>query len=362
MDDRREWMRVSTAGQLAAHLRGELGRGRWYGMMPGVIRLARELGVGRDAVEEALRELEREGVLRGQGKGKRRLVLEASRIGLGERALRVAILLGEPGDMSSSYFVEMIHALRQAGHEAEFAPKTQIELGDSAAKVARMVDGVDADAWVVFSGSREVLEWFAAGPRPAFAIAGRANHVQIASIAPDKLPPMQTAIRRLVGEGHRRIVLMCRPHRITPVPGLFERAFLEELEAQGIKTGAYHLQTWDETANGFHDALEKLFRFSPPSALFVEEGPFVTATLQFCLKNGLKVPENLSIICCDPCQTFEWCRPTITHFDWDNRQLVRRVLRWVTNVRSGKVDRKKGFLKTRLIEGGTMAAISRPKV
>jgi DNA-binding LacI/PurR family transcriptional regulator len=360
MNDRREWMKVSTAGQLAVHLRGELARGRWHGTMPGVIRLASELGVGRDAVEEALHELEREGVLRAQGKGKRRLVVSGGEWA-GGRVLRVAILLGEPGDKLIGFFMEMVHALRRAGQEAEFAPKTQIELGDSAARVARMVEATEADAWVVFSGSLEVLEWFAASGRPVIAIAGRANRVQITSIAPDKLPPLRTAIRRLVELGHRRIVLMCRPHRLLPEPGMSERAFLEELEAQGIATGPYHLQTWDETADGYHKALEKLFRFSPPTALFVEEAPFVAATFQFCMKHSLKVPEDLSLICFDPVEAFEWCRPEITHIAWDQRQLVRRIVRWAGNVRDGKDDRKKGFLKARLIEGGTMGPASRKK-
>ncbi|OYV00601.1 MAG: hypothetical protein CFE26_23795, partial [Verrucomicrobiales bacterium VVV1] len=58
-----DWRRLSTASQLALHLRAELERGRWTGRMPGVIRLASELGIARNSVEAALHELEREGLL-----------------------------------------------------------------------------------------------------------------------------------------------------------------------------------------------------------------------------------------------------------------------------------------------------------
>jgi hypothetical protein len=103
--------------------------------------------------------------------------MEGKREWAGGRVLRVAILLGEPGDKLIGFFMEMVHALRQAGQEAEFAPKTQIELGDSAVRVARMVEATEADAWVVFSGSREVLDRrrvsrFNIFPLPALGLSG----------------------------------------------------------------------------------------------------------------------------------------------------------------------------------------------
>ncbi|MFN9024754.1 MAG: GntR family transcriptional regulator, partial [Akkermansiaceae bacterium] len=55
------WDRLNTAEQIANHLREELMRGRWTGMMPGQFRLAEELGASRNAVEAALRQLEHEG-------------------------------------------------------------------------------------------------------------------------------------------------------------------------------------------------------------------------------------------------------------------------------------------------------------
>jgi DNA-binding LacI/PurR family transcriptional regulator len=355
------WHRVSTAKQLADYLRGELTRGHWHGKMPGVIRLADELGVSRDSVEAALIELEREGLLQAQGRGKRRTIVTEGMATM-KRALRVMVFLGEPADRSAYYFSELIHALRAAGHDAEFAPKTQIELGDKAARVARMVENIAADAWVVFSGSREVLEWFAASPVPAFAIAGRANRVPIASIAPDKVTPLRAAVRQLVALGHRKIVLLCRPHRMVPEPGLFERAFLEELDSLGIATGPYHLPTFYESAEGFDKALKSLFRYTPPTALFINEPPFVTATLQFCMKHGLRVPEDFSLICTDPDPGFEWCQPTIAHIGWDSRQMIRRIIRWAENLRLGKDDRQKGFFKAHFIEGGTIGPVPAVKV
>ncbi len=349
-----EWRPVSKKMQLAAYLHDELEQGRWQGRMPGVIRLARELGVSRDLVEEALRELERMGVLDGRGPGHGRMVRPVPDMG-GRRGFRVAVLAGEPADRASPLLSMLVRALQDAGHVAGIAAKTLAGMGDKPERVARFVDQSEADAWVVFCGTREVLQWFADGPRPAFALAGRANRLPIASVAPDKLTPMRLALRRLVDLGHRRIVLMSRPIRRIPDPGLTERTFLAELEALGVPTGPYNLPDWQEGSEGFHAGLVSLFRATPPTAMLMDESLFVVPTLQFCMSKGLQIPRDLSLISTDPDQAFLWSRPSIAHMDYELQPIVRRIVNWAGHVSSGRQDRRQTLIKASFIEGGTVA-------
>ncbi len=352
-----EWRRESTAKQLAQHLREELERGRWRGKMPGVMRLTDELGVAKHTAEAALRELEREGVLRNQGRGRGRIIDPAGGSGT-RKGLRVAILLYEPSDRSSLDIVELLHALRESGHAASLAAETMTELDHSPERVARLVRATQADAWVILAGSLDVLKWFAENQVTAFALAGRANRVPLASIAPDKDIAFRAAIRRLFDLGHRRIVMLVREDRRKPEPGFTERMFLQELETLGISTGAYNLPDWECSVKGFHKGLESLFRFSPPTALIVDEEPFVVATLQFCLAHGLRVPANLSLFCTDPGLSFGWCQPSIAHIYWDHRPIVRRIVRWVNNLSQGKQDSRKSYSKALFVDGGTIGPVA----
>lgn len=339
--------------QVAEHLRAELFRGVWSGVMPGEDRLVASLGVGRDTVKLALRHLEQEGLLVGQGPGRRRRIVLPSG-GQAVTPMRVAILLYDVDDRRSDYLIDLQHTLVQAGHSAFFYTKTLTELGMDLPRIRRLIADSEVDAWVVFGGSREVLEWFASQQAPLFALAGRMDGLSIAGTKPEKASAVVTATRHLVGLGHRRIALLAKKERRLPEPGRAERAFLEELQCHGIQTGPYNLPHWEDSIDDFHQLLESLFGSTPPTALIIDESAFFFGTQQFLLNRGIRVPQDISLVCTDGDPVFAWCKPAISHIRWDSRLLVRRIVRWANNVAGGKDDRRQSLSKTEFVVGGTV--------
>jgi DNA-binding LacI/PurR family transcriptional regulator/biotin operon repressor len=344
---------LSSAEQVAAHLREELINRVWTGMMPGGERLAGELGVGTNTVEAALRLLEKEGVLVSQGRRRgRRIELPEK---LAKPSLRVAILLHDPSDRHLHYIVDLQHRLVESGHTSLMDDKKSLtELGMDVKKVARYVQQTEADAWVIIAGSREVLQWFADQPVPAFALFGRQRRSPLASIGTDKIPAQSAVVRRLVELGHRRIVMLVSEERRKPKPGLVEQAFLDELEAQGIESGSYNLPDWKGDQEGFYRCLDSLFQHTPPTALIIDQVPRFIAAQQYLARRGILAPEHVSLVCPDPDPAFDWCRPSIAHIRFDARPLVRRMVRWADNVSQGNEDRRKSLIPAEFIEGGTV--------
>lgn len=344
---------ISISEQVAEHLRSELQRGRWEGLMPGMPRLSKELQVNPKTVAVALQQLEKMGLLLPQGPGKRRVIVppEQSRE---PRALRIAILTCDASDLRLDYMVEVAHKLSEAGHMVVVPPKCLTELGMDVLRVARMVKAVEADAWIVMGAPGKVLECVADAGRPVFALFGRRRGLEIAGVGPNKPPVMAAIVRKLVGLGHRRVVLLARSQRRLPAPGASERAFLDELSLHGIAAGSFHLPPWEETIEGFDTCLRSLFRITPPTALIIDEAAFFVAALLFLARHGMRVPEDVSLVCTDADPAFAWCRPSVAHIRWSSRPVVRRIVSWVSAVSRGGVDKRQTLTAAEFVPGGTI--------
>jgi DNA-binding LacI/PurR family transcriptional regulator len=345
---------LSISEQIAAHLRGEIARGRWSGRMPGRKELAREYEVGISSMEEALRELEKEGVLVGQGAGRMRRIPGSAR-GIDKRRLRIAVLAYERSSLTHPIVSEAVHVLREAGHDAFFTRSSLVDLGMNVRRVAGLVEKTEADAWFVCAPPRQVAEWFASLSKPSFSLFGRRREVPIASVGPDKGPALVAAARRLIDLGHKRIVMFCRPDRRLPVPGTVEGGFLAELAAHGITPGPYHLPDWEDgMKKGFRTKLESLFRVNPPTALIVDELKMFVAVQQFLAERKLSVPGDVSLLSMESDPAFDWCDPTIACIHSDHRPVMRRVVGWAKNVALGKIDLRETHTRAEFIDGGSV--------
>ena len=343
--------RLTVSEQTASHLRTELEQGLRPGVMPVVKQLAKELRVDPKTVDAALRQLQHEGLLKGQGQGRRWRIVPPD--GQTARPMRIAILEYDPPARTEAVTVELHHLLLAAGHSAFFTEQTLVDLEMDAARVRRLVRKTKTDAWIIGAGSREVLEWFSAQPLPAFAIFGRREGLPIAATGPDICSTSVEVTRHLLKLGHRRIVILCRRDRRKPGPGKTEQAVLDELAAHGVPTSDYNLPDWEESPGGLQKLLNSLFRITPPTAMILDEAPLFAAVQQFLANRGIPVPQQVSLLCTTNDPTFAWCTPSISHIRWDTGPVIRRVVQWAANVSRGKTDLRQTLTPAEFVLGGT---------
>ncbi len=345
--------RVTIAEQTATHLREGFRTGRWSGTLPGELRLANELDISPQTLRTALRQLEAEGIVVSHGRGCQRTIVDLSNT---HRALRIGILIHDVplNTHTQDGMVQQIKQdLESAGHIAFLTRKSQVGLQHNLQRIQSMLAKTPADAWIISSGSPQVLEWFSSQPLPCLALYGRTEGLSIARTGPDKIPAYQAAVRQLIELGHHRIVLIVRGARRKPTLGQLESAFLNELSNHGITTGDYNLPDWKETPEGFHSLLKKLFHSTPPTALIVDEEPRMLAAMQFLLRHGIKVPEQVSLVATDD-NSLSWCHPTFAHMTWDTKQSLRRIVRWVAAVGKGRNDCTTINYPAKFISGGSI--------
>jgi DNA-binding LacI/PurR family transcriptional regulator len=305
-------------------------------------------------VKAALLRLEKEGLLVGQGAGRRRKIVIPKDHTF--TTLRVAILLYEPSDQSLDYLTDCKNKLEAAGHTVFYAPSSLTEIKMDVQRLARMVEKTEADAWVVIAGTREVLQWFTQQKKLAFAFCGRRRKLEIAAIGPDNIPTLVEATRRLIDLGHQRIVFLDSLYNVSD-PGTAGAAFLGALSAGGIVTGPYNLPGWEGGLEGVYAYLDSSFQRTPPTAIIVSSRTTYFATLHFLLNRGIRVPQDLSLVCVDDDPHFIQCRPSVSHIRWSSRPVVNRIVRWVNNVSQGKEDTRQTVIKAEFVEGGTIGPV-----
>lgn len=222
-------------------------------------------------------------------------------------------------------------------------------------KFARSVKRYDADAWVVTAGSLEILKYLADEGMPVFAVAGRYGSLPIAGAKPDHGVALRAATNRLTALGHRRIVMVIRKIHRTPFPGRAVQVFLDSLAANNIPVSDFNLPDWEETPEGFHAMLKSLFQLTRPTAIIAGETNLFVAIQQFLGNQGLRVPQDVSLVCADYSPSlFHFCTPSITHFEFNQNHVTRYLLRWAESISQGKVNQRQYFYRADFIEGGTI--------
>jgi DNA-binding LacI/PurR family transcriptional regulator/biotin operon repressor len=337
--------------QVADLLREGMLSGRWQDTLPGRDQLAVELGVSHTTMEAAMRRLTKEGLLVSQGTGKRRRIV-LSECHVVPRDFRVHFLSYESFSPGLPQVLDLLGQLRKAGFAVEATPKSLLDLDMDANRVARLVQQNPADAWIVASGSREVLEWFCQQPTPSYAYFGNKADIPIAGCSVRR--DMRMLIRRLFELGHRRIVLLIREEHLKPKLSFFAALFMEALEEVGLTPNSYNLPVWGYQPEGLRRCLDSLYRFTPPTVLITTEASILFAVRDYQARLGISAPGDVSLISLDQSPFFAWCDPLVAHFVWDARSINRRVVRWAKNVALGKDDRRQIFTTAKFIEGGTI--------
>lgn len=350
--------RLSLVDQIAAHLRESFQSGRLVGQLPGVEQLMEELVVSKRIVRSALKVLEEEGLIENCGAGRRRKIVAERNNKPIRRSFRIGIMLYKPLEDEEANSIRVLlgirRAIESAGHVCVFSDRDLTHLNDNLTRISRYVKTVNADAWIVISGSRIVLEWFAAQAYPVYAYGGRFQNFPVACSSTTVASAIESVVNTLLNLNHRRIVMLVPTvlRKPSPVPS-FEK-YLSLLEARGIAVTDFHLPHFEETIEGLENCLDALFRITPPTALLLESANYYTAACSFLTRRGLRVPRDVSVICMKMDPALKFCVPAVDCFSRPVNRHVANIARWVDGVVNGRADKRQEVFEAVYVPGGTV--------
>lgn len=351
--------KVSLVDMTVEVMREGLRSGRWRSRMPGQLKLAKELGVSRKTLAAAIARLVEEGVISASGERKAVAVPEAPTRAR-SRSLRVAVLILQPmEDLAAEArqgLQDLLMELHLDGHVGRLVSYPKGKDTHKTGYLPRLVEEAAVDAWLIHNGTVEVLKWFAGSGVPVMAMGGRIQDIPIAGVGTGVKAFVPTVVRRLVGLGHRRIVLISPRAWRLPEPASTIVEFRRELEAAGIRPSEYHTPDWEETPEGLFKLLDELFRVTPPTAVLCWAMNTPYGVQSWLKGRGLRIPEDVSIVSIWDDGVYAWYSPglRIACMESSDEAVRRRMRDWLRGVAAGKNDLTQHLVKPELDEGNSI--------
>lgn len=271
-----------------------------------------DFDVTRKVVEGAIAELIQSGDLRSHGPSKpmepvrRRRPAHDTQGGL--------LVTSRPFELRSGIHRELFLAI-----EATLpAPVTRLNIdaqNTPVEKVVRRILESDCRTIVILDHEGEVADRLAEAGRIVVAtgMASPVNKVGHASVSHEML--VRGAVSRAFEAGHRRVsfVLWRRHPEVAPKM----RAWIADEYA---KAGYRHLPDFDapivddRNSEALHARLHEIIRHTPPTALIVSDFPQWLGTVMVLAQAGLRVPQDISLICLCSAPEWEAATPSQAHF------------------------------------------------
>lgn len=174
----------------------------------------------------------------------------------------------------------------------------------------------------------------------------------------DNLTASFDAVNYLHELGHQRIACIAGPEEM-PLCHYRLQGYVQALRRCGITVDPHYIARGNFTYEAGANALKQLLALpQPPTAIFCHSDIMALGALSYAKRQGLKVPDDLSIIGFDNISLAEFCDPPLTTVAQPRFDIGREAMLLLLNQLSGQfVDSGSRLLDCELIIRGSTSKI-----
>jgi DNA-binding LacI/PurR family transcriptional regulator/DNA-binding transcriptional regulator YhcF (GntR family) len=323
-------VRQSLVAQTVALIRRDGLAGRWPEELPGERALAVELQISRSTLRLALRQLEREGFLATR-RDRHVFVGRVVTPAIQSVSNQVAFLSWSANlrlPYSRIMDMEELHEMLQgAGLQLKIVDNLQpMPVRRMRQKLADVHRRLQPVCWILFSCPPEIHRWFLQQRIPAIVSGSRRADTKLPSVDFDNFAMARHAVGKLLALGHRRIGLL------VPDSGLMgdlaaEAGFMEACNRHQGGGLAASIYRHDRSPAGLIEQIKRFAGGSFPAALVVTHYWYTITSLTWLLTHGVRVPEDVSLICLRMDRDMDYVVPAIHGYEFDKKLHTRKLAR-----------------------------------
>ncbi|MGC4015580.1 MAG: GntR family transcriptional regulator [Luteolibacter sp.] len=353
-----EPIRKTSLGEAAAR-RIETGihSGLLSGLLPATRELSRILGISPGTLKQALEQLGHEGIIRKiPHNGRHEAIPSASRLNRPARLMK-KLWLVEPVEFiqQSNFPTHAMEALESGARKLGWTCEWTMEQVDQSRSHRRHWDQLlkarNPDALIFIAPHATTAAWAANCGVPVCALGGDTHESGIVTVSFDATSMVETALTRLFQLGHRDVLL---PLTVR-TPGFVKR-IRTACSIVHARHSVPYASAWNCPSTPFHspsslgELLEKRFSRQAPSAI-VAFGSSILPPMGYLLKNGYRVPDDISLVVLGGYEDLRWADPQIAHFDLKWNRMVKFILSWLAQPEAARTTK----IQSDWIEGGSVA-------
>lgn len=340
--------------QVAEEMRNRIRIGVWADKIPGILRLAKDLGTTRLVIERALQIMVDAGELEYRGAG-RSFVPVPGAFG---KPVKGSLILC---DMALEGHAGQAFEVLQAVEAVLPGPVTWLSL-DSFKPVEESLARLrqtKQETVVVMHHHGAIADALVQDGRRVIGLGTASVPKLCPSVAISYEFLVREALRRAFAAGHQRVTLPLwrrKPEVIERVRGY--------VSAEFAAAGLRHSPAMDcpvledHSPEALHRLVRELFRFTPPTALVVHDLPEWLAVQTALASMRKVVPDDVSVLVLAHSREFDYVTPSLAHFSFPVEAYaheVRNILRKPASHLAGQLV---GLLPT-WIQGNSLGAPAR---
>jgi DNA-binding LacI/PurR family transcriptional regulator len=219
-------------------------------------------------------------------------------------------------DLQNPFFTGVVHGVETALYSAGYT----LQLGHSDGLAERerellnLFRGENIAGVVLMpgDGSGAAYESFRSWDIPVVAIDRSPAGLEVDLVSSNNREGMIQAVHHLLSLGHKEIALLNGPKGINVTKERLD-GYHDALRNAGISTPDSFIIHGDFRQKGGYDAMSEFLRMSmPPKAVVVANNLMTLGALQAIHERGVRIPEDLALVCFDDMPWATSLRPPLT--------------------------------------------------
>jgi len=319
----------TVSSQVASELHGHISKGTWQEWLPSERVLCQQFQVSRSTLRSALLQLKHDGVVTAtHGVGYHIAFRPPLRGRAGVRS--VALLAPKPishlRPNTAHWIDELKDQLHALGYELRYQNVRNCYQAEPERALNRLLRRETHAVWILVLTNKPMQRWFQENKIPCVVAGSLFEGISLPSVDFDSRAVCRHAAGVLVGAGHKRLVYLThKPRSAGDIES--ECGFLEAVSqsrSDGISGLVAH---HDESKEGIAKTIRRLMdQDLPPTGLIVSNSNLFLSTVTALASRGLRVPEDVSLICKDDALFLSHVMPDPTRYISDDHTTAKKLI------------------------------------